>query len=126
MASKPDIPAINVDEERLEQALISRGRLTREEIQQCRQKSGSGGGAEALLARLVDNGFLTANQAQRATQELKLLMGQQIPGFHLMEKLGQGAMGTVYKARQLSMNRLVAIKILQPRLAANPGFLKHL
>src|SRR5262249_10783825 len=50
------------------------------------------------------------------------LLNQQIPGYQLLEKLGQGSMGTVYKARQLSMNRLVAIKILLPRLAANKEF----
>jgi serine/threonine-protein kinase len=44
----------------------------------------------------------------------------------LLEKLGQGTSGVVYKARQLSMNRLVAIKILHPRLAGNPQFLKRL
>jgi serine/threonine-protein kinase len=47
-----------------------------------------------------------------------------IPGYQLLEKLGTGSMGTVYKARQLSMNRLVAVKILKPRLAANQAFLE--
>jgi serine/threonine-protein kinase len=109
----------------LAHALISRGLLTREEFQQCRAAGEVGARPEAVLARLVQAGFLTANQAQRATQELALLLNQKIPGYQLMEKLGQGSMGTVYKARQLSMNRLVAIKILQPRVAANPEFLER-
>src|SRR5947199_4631146 len=35
-------------------------------------------------------------------------------------------MCVVYKARQVSMNRLVAIKVLQPKLAANADFLQRL
>jgi serine/threonine protein kinase len=114
-----------VDEERLAHALISRGLLTREEVQNCRAGSGEVG-PQALLSRLVAAGFLTANQAERAGKELETLLGQQIPGYQLLEKLGQGAMGTVYKARQMSMNRLVAVKVLHPRLAANPEFLERL
>src|SRR5205814_7551192 len=56
--------------------------------------------------------------------ELNALTRRQIPGYQLLEKLGKGSMGTVYKARQLSMNRLVAVKILKPKLAANKGFLE--
>src|SRR5579875_1136401 len=114
-----------MDEERLAHALISRGLLTREEVHSCRADGGEPG-AEAFLARLVAAGLLTANQAKRASKELETLLGQQIPGYQLLEKLGQGAMGTVYKARQISMNRLVAIKVLHPRLAANPEFLQRL
>jgi serine/threonine-protein kinase len=114
-----------MDEERLAHALISRGLLTRDEVHSSRARDGQAG-PQALLSRLVAAGYLTAHQAERAGKELDTLLGQQIPGYQLLEKLGQGAMGTVYKARQMSMNRLVAIKVLHPRLAANPEFLQRL
>ncbi len=44
-----------------------------------------------------------------------------LPGFELLGKLGQGGMATVWKARQLSLDRLVAIKVLSPRIASDPA-----
>jgi serine/threonine-protein kinase len=121
---EPAPPGLDEEQERLAHALVSRGLATQEEIDGC--KPPDGGGAKALLTRLVEGGVLTKGQARRAFAKLALLLGEEIPGFEMLEKLGQGAMGTVYKARQLSMNRLVAIKKLQPRLAASPEFLKRL
>jgi eukaryotic-like serine/threonine-protein kinase len=113
-------PATATDEDRIAAALVGRGLVTAEEIHQCR---GEPSGGKELLARLAKAGFLSVSQAKRFALEVPQLIQQQIPGYQIIEKLGQGAMGTVYKAKQLSMDRMVAIKILQPKMAANKEFL---
>ncbi|HVS39436.1 MAG TPA: serine/threonine-protein kinase [Gemmataceae bacterium] len=115
-----------LEEERLVHALVSRGLTSMEEAQACRAAAGDPTGADALLARLTAAGALTASQARRAKKELAALLGQQIPGYLLQEKLGQGSMGVVYKARQVSMDRQVAVKLLHPKLAADPEFMTRL
>lgn len=47
-----------------------------------------------------------------------------IPGFEIKEKLGSGGMGSVYKALQTSLNRNVAIKLLE-RESASEEFIKR-
>jgi serine/threonine-protein kinase len=42
-----------------------------------------------------------------------------IKGFELIEKVGEGGMASVWKARQISLDRTVAIKILSDRLAGD-------
>jgi len=122
--SPESVGKLDEEQQRLAHALVSRGLLTADELQSC--KAPDGAGAKAFLTRLVEGGLLTRGQAKRALQKLSAMVGEEIPGYEMLEKLGQGAMGTVYKARQLSMNRLVAIKTINPRLAANPDFIKRL
>jgi len=46
----------------------------------------------------------------------------QIPGYRILSKIGDGGLGTVYKAKQLTMNRNVALKVLHPKWLSDEEF----
>lgn len=81
------------------------------------------GVAMTLCEALVKKGFLQAEQLTQLEQKRRAeQFAESIPGYRIQAKLGAGAMGSVFKAYQKSMERFVAIKILNPSLAKKPGF----
>jgi tRNA A-37 threonylcarbamoyl transferase component Bud32 len=83
----------------------------------------------------VEIGLISAEQAGEALKQAEAAEksstqtlvargpGTRLGNYQLISKLGQGGMGAVYKARQETMDRLVAIKVLPKSLARNEEFI---
>ena len=98
---------------------------TPDEVKDClsaRQTDAADGDLGAIM---VAQGVVTASQIERAKQTIEASRNQQIPGYQIISKLGAGAMATVFKARQLSLDRVVAIKVLPKRLSENVEYVER-
>jgi serine/threonine-protein kinase len=71
---------------------------------------------EILLAK----GLLTREQVEEL--EMAQRGARVIAGFEMLDVVGRGAMGTVYRARQIALDRIVAVKILYPKLLRDEAF----
>lgn len=113
----------NLDTE-VGKVVVDMGLATKTEIDFCReqQKQSSDPNQRSLTDLLVENNFLTINQAKRIRGLLDERRSSQIPGYQLISKLGKGAMATVYKAKQLSLDRTVAVKVLPKKMNDNQEF----
>lgn len=91
-------------------------RLSEQQVEECRQAQNtlSASGIKWSLAQVIqERGLLSKKEIRRlvkAGQEEAAKIN--IEGYELIRLVGRGAMGAVYMAKQISMNRTVALKVL--------------
>lgn len=107
--------------------VVEQGLATRDEVESVRRRQAADDKSGRSFAQsLVDERLVTERQLSRLRSMVEQeRSGSSIPGYKVMEKLGAGAMATVFKARQLSLDRMVAIKILPRKFSSNPQFIER-
>ncbi|MCH8807964.1 MAG: serine/threonine protein kinase [Planctomycetes bacterium] len=110
---------------------VERKLATTAEIQvanEQKERLSSNGNTRPIGEILVDLGFITRTQLSRlqgANDDSGGRPAQQIPGYQLQKKIGAGAMAVVYRAKQISLDRTVAVKVLPRRLSKNAEFVER-
>ncbi len=107
--------------------VVDQGLATREEVQallSSREKTGETDNQKSLPVLLLEHELVTKRQLSRLKSMVEAeRSGQQIPGYRVLGKLGAGAMATVFKGKQLSLDRMVAIKVLPRKFSKNAEFI---
>ncbi|MDC3379115.1 serine/threonine protein kinase [Planctomycetota bacterium] len=109
---------------------LRNGFLDREQVKECfRDLRGNGIESGMRFEDVaVEKGLLTGEQATAVALAYKRIKKDnekkkwQIRGYEIFSKLGEGGLGVVFKAKQISMNRLVALKILHKRWLSDEEF----
>ncbi len=123
--------ADGLEDSHLGRLVVERQLVTPEELRAATEQQrrlADNGHERPLTDVLVDLGFLTRTQLQRlhgTNEDSGGRPAQQIPGYQILNKCGAGAMAVVYRAKQLSLDRTVAIKVLPRRMSKNAEFVER-
>ena len=86
----------------------------------------AGSDAPTLPDVRIVGGFPPSKPTSTVSPLSGLLPGTMLGGrYQILQMIGEGGMGAVYKAKDRELDRFVALKVIRPELAANPNILQR-
>ena len=102
---------------------------TEDEVRRCKEELQklAAENPTTLEQLLVKKHYITSGQLERLKANIKESRDTagQIPGYKVMGKLGSGAMAVVYRAKQISLDRTVAIKVLPKKFVQKSDYVER-
>jgi serine/threonine-protein kinase len=125
--------SVLVDDESLEKNVIAKGYVSQRQVKDAKkvQETLHQQGKELSLGEvLISRRLITLTQLKRLRAEGEIEEGgeekfPEIEGYAIEKKIRKGGMGTVYMSRQISMDRIVALKVLAPELADDKTYVER-
>lgn len=120
-----------IQDSRYLQGILRRDYVTDREIKRCLglqdQLYRQGRRNVSLMDILEEQVFISRSQSERIRHDLEEggNFNLHVPGFRITAKVGEGGMGMVYRTRQSSLARDVALKVLRENLSRDSAFVER-